>query len=102
MPDDDPHGKFRKLCMLYGDFNRAVFLDEILKFIAGFGATTEEHNYVEPAPYYAATYVQNLFSVHVPAVPLSQRQGLGRWDKMIGVAGGAGPLRIANQAGLLK
>ena len=28
--------------MLYGDFNRAVFLEEILNFISGFGATKAE------------------------------------------------------------
>jgi hypothetical protein len=41
-PDNDPHAKFRNLCMLYGDYNRAVFLEEILRFIAGFGATKAE------------------------------------------------------------
>jgi hypothetical protein len=34
-PDDDPHAKFRELCIVYGDFNRAAFLEEILNFIAG-------------------------------------------------------------------
>jgi hypothetical protein len=48
-PDDDPHGKFRDLCMLYGDFNRTVFLEEILHFIAGFGATKTELSAIRAA-----------------------------------------------------
>jgi len=40
--DDDSHAKFRELCMLYGDFSRAVFLEEILNFISSFGATKAE------------------------------------------------------------
>lgn len=30
----DPHGNFRDLCMVYGDFNRPVFLEEILRFLS--------------------------------------------------------------------
>jgi hypothetical protein len=48
-PDDDPHGDFRNLCMLYGDFNRGVFLEEILNFIAGFGATAAELSAIRSA-----------------------------------------------------
>jgi hypothetical protein len=48
-PDDDPHGKFRDLCLLYGDFNRAIFLEEILNFIAGFGATAAELSAIRTA-----------------------------------------------------
>jgi hypothetical protein len=48
-PDDDPHGDFRNLCMLYGDFNRGVFLEEILNFIAGFGATKAELSAIRTA-----------------------------------------------------
>jgi hypothetical protein len=47
--DDDSHAKFRELCMLYGDFNRAVFLEEILNFIAGFGATKAELSTIRTA-----------------------------------------------------
>jgi hypothetical protein len=49
LPDDDPHAKFRDLCMLYGDFNRSVFLEEILHFIAGFGATKTELSAIRSA-----------------------------------------------------
>jgi hypothetical protein len=35
--------------MLYGDFNRAVFLEEILNFIAGFGATAAELSAIRTA-----------------------------------------------------
>jgi hypothetical protein len=31
------HGHFRDLCMLYGDFNRPVFLEEVLNFLRGAG-----------------------------------------------------------------
>ncbi|MFY9730226.1 MAG: hypothetical protein WB723_08480 [Candidatus Acidiferrales bacterium] len=49
-PDDDRrHDAFRDLCMLYGDFNRAVFLEEILNFIAGFGATKAEISAIRTA-----------------------------------------------------
>jgi hypothetical protein len=48
-PADDPHAKFRELCMLYGDFNRAVFLEEILNFVAGFGATKAELSAIRTA-----------------------------------------------------
>jgi len=48
-PADDSHAKFRELCMLYGDFNRAVFLEEILNFIAGFGATAAELSAIRAA-----------------------------------------------------
>ena len=48
-PDDDPHAKFRELCMMYGDFNRAVFLEEILNFIAGFGASKAELSAIRAA-----------------------------------------------------
>jgi hypothetical protein len=48
-PADDPHAKFRELCMLYGDFNRAVFLEEILNFISGFGATKAELSAIRTA-----------------------------------------------------
>jgi hypothetical protein len=48
-PADDPHAKFRELCMLYSDFNRAVFLEEILNFIAGFGATKAELSAIRTA-----------------------------------------------------
>jgi hypothetical protein len=48
-PNNDPHAKFRDLCMLYGDFNRAVFLEEILNFIAGFGATAAELSAIRTA-----------------------------------------------------
>jgi hypothetical protein len=49
LPDDDPHAKFREQCMLYGDFNRAVFLEEILHFIASFGATKVELSAIRAA-----------------------------------------------------
>jgi hypothetical protein len=48
-PADDSHAKFRELCMLYGDFNRAVFLEEILNFILGFGATKAELSAIRTA-----------------------------------------------------
>jgi hypothetical protein len=46
---DDSHAKFRELCMMYGDFNRAVFLEEILNFISGFGATKAELSAIRTA-----------------------------------------------------
>ena len=49
LPDDDPHGNFRNLCMLYGDANRAVFIEEILNSIAGFGATAAELSAIRSA-----------------------------------------------------
>lgn len=33
--DFDPHENFRSLCLLYADFNRPVFLEQITQFIAG-------------------------------------------------------------------
>jgi hypothetical protein len=49
-PDDDPrHDAFRDLCMKYGDFNRSVFLEEILNSIAGFGATAAELSAIRTA-----------------------------------------------------
>jgi len=48
-PNADPHAKFRELCILYGDFNRGVFLEEILNFIAGFGATKTELSAIRTA-----------------------------------------------------
>jgi hypothetical protein len=48
-PDDNPHAKFRELCIVYGGFNRAVFLEEILNFIAGFGATAAELSAIRTA-----------------------------------------------------
>ena len=47
--DDDSHAKFRELCMMYGDFNRPVFLEEILNFISGFGATKAELSAIRTA-----------------------------------------------------
>ena len=35
--------------MMYGDFNRAVFLEEILNFIAGFGASKAELSAIRTA-----------------------------------------------------
>ena len=35
--------------MMYGDFNRAVFLEEILNFISGFGATKAELSAIRTA-----------------------------------------------------
>ncbi len=35
--------------MLYGDFNRVVFLEEILNFISGFGATKAELSTIRTA-----------------------------------------------------
>lgn len=32
--EDDPHGNFRDLCLVYCDFNRSVFREEIETFIA--------------------------------------------------------------------
>ena len=40
--DEDPHSVFRTMCMAFGDANRAVFLEEILNFIEGFGASPAE------------------------------------------------------------
>lgn len=48
-PEDHRHDQFRDLCVLYGDFNRAVFLEEILDFIAGFGATKAELSAIRTA-----------------------------------------------------
>ena len=47
--DDDSHAKFRELCMMYGDFNRAVFLEEILNFITGFSASKAELSAIRAA-----------------------------------------------------
>ena len=49
LPHEDSHAKFRDLCMLYGDFNRAVFLEEILHFIASYGATKAELSAIRAA-----------------------------------------------------
>jgi hypothetical protein len=38
----DPHANFRDLCMLYGDFNRPVFLEEILRFLSSWIASRGE------------------------------------------------------------
>ena len=47
--DDRRHDAFRELCMMYSDFNRAVFLEEILNFIAGFGASKAELSAIRAA-----------------------------------------------------
>lgn len=39
--DADGHGPFRDLCMLYGDFNRPVFLQEILSWFVRSAGKTE-------------------------------------------------------------
>ena len=47
--DDRRHDAFRELCMMYGDFNRAVFLEEILNFITGFSASKAELSAIRAA-----------------------------------------------------
>ena len=38
----DPHAHFRDLCMVYGDFNRPVFLEEILRFLSSWATSRGE------------------------------------------------------------
>ena len=47
--DDSRHEKFRDLCLPYGDFNRGVFLEEIVDFIEGFAATKAELSTIRSA-----------------------------------------------------
>jgi hypothetical protein len=39
---DERHDAFRNLCMMYGDFNRSIFLEEILQFVGSAAANSDE------------------------------------------------------------
>ena len=47
--DEHHNDSFRDLCMLYADFNRPVFLEQILRFVASYGASKAELSAIRAA-----------------------------------------------------